>query len=212
MRLTHTLLRMTQDDVDIDALVRRRIRALRLSRGWSLDNLAARSFLSPSTLSRIETGSRRIALDQLVPLARALGTTLDQLVEGPNDDDVVIHPERDERRGMTVWTLDRERNPFDMTVARMRITEPAAAADELGVHAGRDWFMVLSGTAELRLGDRLILVEAGHAAEYSTMIPHAVGAHGGPVEVLLLLSQDAQRTHLPRAQGAQPAGDGRSDQ
>lgn len=192
---------MTQEDVDLDALVRRRIRALRLAQGWSLDNLAARSFLSPSTLSRIETGSRRIALDQLVPLARALGTTLDQLVEGPTDDDVVIHPEREERNGMTVWTLSRERNPFDMTVARMRITDPAPGVGNLGVHPGRDWFMVLSGTAELRLGDRLILVEHGHAAEFSTMIPHAVGAHGGPVEVLMMLGQDARRAHLHPEQG-----------
>ena len=76
----HTLLRMTQDG-DLDALVRQRIRGLRTARGWSLDDLAARSYLSPSTLSRIETGHRRIALDQLAPIARALGTTLDQLVE-----------------------------------------------------------------------------------------------------------------------------------
>lgn len=196
MPLAHTLLLMTQEEVDVDALVRQRIRALRLARGWSLDNLAARSFLSPSNLSRIETGGRRIALDQLVPLARALGTTLDQLVELPNDDDVVIRPERDERRGMTVWTLARERNPFDITVARMRITAPAPPLEELGVHPGRDWFTVLSGTAELRLGDRLILVEAGNAAEFSTMIPHAIGAHGGPVEVLTMLTPDAQRAHL----------------
>ncbi|SDB92917.1 transcriptional regulator, XRE family with cupin sensor [Sanguibacter gelidistatuariae] len=188
---------MTQEmDGDVDTLVRQRIRALRLARGWSLDNLAARSFLSPSNLSRIETGGRRIALDQLVPLARALGTTLDQLVGSPNDDDVVIRPERDERRGMTVWTLARERNPHDMTVAKMRITTPAPSLEGLGVHPGRDWFTVLSGTAELRLGDRLILVEAGNAAEFSTMIPHAIGAHGGPVEVLTMMTQDAHRAHL----------------
>src|SRR5688500_19093034 len=71
---------MTQE-VDLDALIRQRIRGLRLARGWSLDALAARCFLSPSNLSRIETGHRRIALDQLVPIARALGTTLDELVE-----------------------------------------------------------------------------------------------------------------------------------
>ncbi len=67
----HTLLRMQQEppEVDLDAVIRQRIRGLRLARGWSLDNLAARCFLSPSTLSRIETGHRRIALDQLVPIA-----------------------------------------------------------------------------------------------------------------------------------------------
>jgi transcriptional regulator with XRE-family HTH domain len=78
---------VTQDG-DLDALVRKRIRGLRMACGWSLDDLAGRCYLSPSTLSRIETGHRRIALDQLAPIARALGTTLDQLVESVDDDDV----------------------------------------------------------------------------------------------------------------------------
>ena len=91
MRAAHTLLPMTQE-AGLDAVIRQRIRGLRLARGWSLDSLAARCYLSPSTLSRIETGHRRIALDQLVPIARALGTTLDQLVEPAEDEDVVIRP------------------------------------------------------------------------------------------------------------------------
>ncbi|WP_434600662.1 helix-turn-helix domain-containing protein [Streptomyces sp. A5-4] len=42
-----------------------RLRSLRRARGWSLDNLAERARLSPSTLSRLETGRQRIGLDQL---------------------------------------------------------------------------------------------------------------------------------------------------
>lgn len=185
-----------QQELDIDALIRRRIRALRLARGWSLDTLAERSFLSPSNLSRIETGQRRIALDQLVPIARALDTTLDQLVESPSDDDVVIRPYRHEQSGTTVWTLSSERSPSGQTVAKMRITPAAPPVDQLAVHPGRDWFTVLSGTAELRLGERLILVEAGNAAEFSTMTPHAIGAHGGPVEIMTILSHDGERAHI----------------
>jgi transcriptional regulator with XRE-family HTH domain len=185
-----------QQEADVDRLVRQRIRALRTARGWSLDVLAERSLLSPSNLSRIETGGRRIALDQLIPIARALDTTLDQLIQSPDDEDVVIRPHRDERRGMTVWTLARERTPNELTVARMRITRPAPPVEEAGVHPGRDWFTVLSGTAELRLGDRLILVETGDAAEFSTMTPHAIGAHGRrPVEVLTILTQDGRQAH-----------------
>ncbi len=173
---------MTQDG-ELDALVRQRIRGLRLARGWSLDELAARCYLSPSTLSRIETGHRRIALDQLAPIARALGASLDQLVDTTADEDVVIRPVRDEARGRTAWLLTRDGGP--VTVAKIRVTRPAAA--ELGVHPGRDWFTVLSGTAELQLGDRMILVQAGEAAEFSTMVPHAIGAHGAPAEILCIL-------------------------
>ncbi|MDN3352133.1 XRE family transcriptional regulator [Actinomadura sp. DC4] len=184
---------MTQDG-ELDGLVRKRIRGLREARGWSLDELAARCYLSPSTLSRIETGHRRIALDQLAPIARALGTTLDQLVESADDDDVVIRPHRDEARGQTTWLLSREPGPQGVTVAKVRVTRPKPP--EPKVHPGRDWFTVLSGTIELLLGERRILVETGQAAEFSTMIPHAFGAHDGPAEMLCILDHDGQRTHL----------------
>ncbi len=188
---------MTQGD-DLDSLVRQRIRGLRVARGFSLDDLAARSYLSPSTLSRIETGHRRISLDQLTSIARALGTTLDQLVESVADDDVVIRPQRDAARGVTSWILSREPGPRGVTVAKMRITrpEPRHSSGELKVHPGRDWFTVLSGTIVLRLGERTITVETGQAAEFSTMIPHAFGARGGPAEVLCIFDHDGQRTHL----------------
>jgi transcriptional regulator with XRE-family HTH domain len=188
---------MTQDG-DLDGLVRQRIRGLRAARGWSLDDLASRCYLSPSTLSRIETGHRRIALDQLTPIARALGTTLDQLVESADDDDVVIRPQRDARGGVTTWILSRGPGPNGVTVAKMRVTrpEPRRGAAELRVHPGQDWFTVLSGTVVLLLGERTILVEAGQAAEFSTMIPHAFGARGGPAEVLCIFDHDGQRSHL----------------
>jgi quercetin dioxygenase-like cupin family protein len=94
--------------------------------------------------------------------------------------------------------LTREPGPHGVTVAKMRITRPAPrhGAGELRVHPGRDWFTVLSGTIVLLLGERTILVEAGQAAEFSTMIPHAFGAHDGPAEVLCILDHDGQRTHL----------------
>ncbi|WP_258342700.1 helix-turn-helix domain-containing protein [Saccharopolyspora gregorii] len=188
---------MTQDG-ELDALVRQRIRSLRTSRGLSLDELAARCYLSTSTLSRIETGHRRISLDQLAPLARALGTTLDQLVESATDEDVVIRPVRDETRGATSWLLSKDSGPHGMTVAKMRLTRPAPARDSgrLAVHPGKDWFTVLSGTVELVLGERTILIESGQAAQFSTMTPHAFGARGGPAEILTILDHDGQRTHL----------------
>ncbi|MFR9732020.1 helix-turn-helix domain-containing protein [Saccharopolyspora sp. MS10] len=187
---------MTQDG-ELDALVRQRIKSLRTARGLSLEELAARCYLSTSTLSRIETGHRRISLDQLAPLARALGTTLDQLVESAADEDVVIRPVHDERRGATTWLLSRDSGPHGMTVAKMRLTKPASReTTELGVHPGKDWFMVLSGRVMLLLGERSIVVETGHAAQFSTMTPHAFGAHDGPAEILTLLDHDGQRTHL----------------
>ena len=194
MRSAHTLLPMSQE-AELDAVIRARLRGLRLAHGWSLDALAARCNLSASTLSRLETGHRRISLDQLVPLARALGTTLDQLVESGVDEDVVIRPRRDRGHGVTTWVLSRDDAPQGMAVVKMRITARRPHA-RLGVHPGHDWFTVLSGTARLHLGERVVLVESGQAAQFSTMTPHAITAHDGPVEVLVIFDRDGQRAHL----------------
>jgi transcriptional regulator with XRE-family HTH domain len=197
---------MTQD-AEIDRLVRQRIRGLRAARGWSLDDLAGRCYLSPSTLSRIETGHRRIALDQLAPIARALGTTLDQLVEPAGDEDVVIRPHRDEARGRTTWILNRDRGLPGVSVAKIRFEPPGGSEqdDVLRVHPGWDWFTVLSGTIALRLGDRTLLVQAGQAAEFSCMTPHAFAACDGPAEVLAILDRDGERSHLyPEARPSDP--------
>jgi transcriptional regulator with XRE-family HTH domain len=190
---------MTQEE-PLEAVVRQRIRGLRLARGWSLDALAARCYLSPSTLSRIETGHRRVALDQLVPIARALGTTLDQLVESAEDDDVVIRPEPGHAHGRTTWVLSRDRAMHGVTVAKMRLPRERVPRD-LRVHPGREWFTVLTGTIRLQLGERTILVQPGEAAEFSTMVPHALTAHEGPAEILTIYDQDGERAHLHAAEG-----------
>ncbi|GAA2993070.1 helix-turn-helix domain-containing protein [Streptomyces fulvorobeus] len=183
---------MTQDKDELDSLVRRRIRALRVAQGWSLEELAARANVSQSTLSRIETGQRRLALDQLVTLARALDTSLDQLVETAADD-VVTSPAIDAAHGLMRWSIKAEPG---MSVVRRRMTEPPPDSPaRMRAHPGREWLVVLSGTAVLLLGNRRLRVETNQAAEFPTMLPHAIGAEGGPCEILGIFDRDARRGH-----------------
>ncbi|MEV4414099.1 XRE family transcriptional regulator [Catellatospora sp. NPDC049609] len=194
-------------EADLSEVVRQRIRGLRQARGWSLDALAARCHLSPSALSRLETGNRRIDLDQLVALARALGTTLDQLVEPVDDTDVIIRPVRHQEPGLTTWVLSRDAAQHSgRLVAKMRITpERRTGPGHLAVHPGREWFTVLTGTVLLHLGERRLTVGAGEAAEFSTMIPHSIGALDGPVEILTMFDQDGERAHA-ESSGETPNG------
>lgn len=182
--------------VDLDGLVRQRVRGLRVSQGWTLDALARRCNISASTLSRIETGHRRVALDQLVPIARALGTTLDQLVEPAGDDDVVIRPEPRRYPGTVTWLLSRDRAESGVVVAKMRLSPIPGGPSELRVHPGHEWFTVLSGTVRLHLSERIIDVQAGEAAEFDTMTPHAFGAYRKNAEILTIFDRDGERAHL----------------
>jgi hypothetical protein len=42
----------------------------------------------------------------------------------------------------------------------------------------------------------VIRVEAGQAAEFSTMVPHAFGSDGGPAEIIVIVNSDGERSHL----------------
>ncbi len=192
------MLLMTQNDGELDSLVRKRIRALRMAQGWSLEELAARARLSQSTLSRIENGQRRLALDQLVTLARALDTPLDQLVETATDD-VISSPMIDTTHRLMRWPI---RADPGMTVVRQRMVDPAPDSPaRMRAHPGREWLVVLSGTAVLLLGNRRFRVETNQAAEFPTMLPHAIGAEGRPCEILGIFDRDARRGHQPGEAG-----------
>src|ERR687896_1393118 len=103
----------------IEQAVRTRLRSLRTTLGLSLDELAARTNLSASTISRVETGKRTISLDVLVPLAAALQVDLDALLDVHGDDDVVIRPTPSTSGKRTTWMLNR---PTGSTIAvKMRL-------------------------------------------------------------------------------------------
>lgn len=179
---------------DVERVVRARLRGLRNRLGLSLDDLAARTHLSPSTISRIETGKRAISLDVLLPMARALDVEVDVLLDlGTSDTDVVIRPQPHRHGGHTTWMLSR---PEGSTVAiKMRI-DPQDGAPEQKVHPGHDWFFVLEGRVCLWLADRTIVVESGEAAEFMTMTPHALTAVDGPAEVIMIFDREGHRAHV----------------
>lgn len=79
-----------ENDRALDA-VGPRLRKLRQERETTLAELSADTGISISTLSRLESGSRRPTLEQLLPLARAHGVTLDELVDAPDTGDPRVH-------------------------------------------------------------------------------------------------------------------------
>ncbi|MGL4172672.1 MAG: helix-turn-helix domain-containing protein [Actinomycetota bacterium] len=177
----------------IEHIVRARLRSLRSALGLSLNEVAARTKLSPSTISRIETGHRAISLDLLVPLANALRIDLDTLLSMSHDDDVVIRPAPSCSGQHTTWALSR---PTSNTLAfKMRLA-PTQHAPKQRVHPGHDWFFVLEGRVQLLLGDRKMIIKTGEAAEFTTLTPHSFTAVDKPAELIMIFDRDGQRAHV----------------
>jgi transcriptional regulator with XRE-family HTH domain len=183
-------------DDDVHARVSTRLRALRTERGLTLAEVAARAGMDASTLSRLESGARRLTLDHLPPLARGLGVSADDLLGAPPVPDPRVRSAPLTRDGMTLWPLNRHpdhgqgrhafkiRLPADRTQATPR------------THEGSDWMFVLSGRVRLVLGDDEFMLQPGEAVEFDTRTPHWIGVVDGPAEVIGLFGPSGERVHV----------------
>ena len=185
-----------EDPEGVDARVRRRLRELRAEQGLTLAQVAERATLDVSTLSRLEAGKRRLALDHLPALAAALGVSTDDLLgTGPARDPRV----RGEPRicpGMTMWPLSERGNAGSHAYEVHISAERSVPPDEWHIHAGHDWLYVLEGRLRLVLGAQDLIIGPGEAAEFTTITPHWFGAVDGPVKLLLIVDAQGERIHL----------------
>ncbi len=185
---------MDQDLSAALAAVGPRLRDLRRQREITLSALAETTGISVSTLSRLESGQRKPALELLLPLARAYGVPLDDLVAGPVTGDPRVHLRPVRRHDMTMVPLTRR--PGGIQAYKL-IIPVRRAAPEPQVHEGYEWLYVLDGQLRLILGDQDLVLCPGEAAEFDTRLPHWFGSLGGaPVEVLSLFGQQGERAHL----------------
>jgi mannose-6-phosphate isomerase-like protein (cupin superfamily) len=99
---------------------------------------------------------------------------------------------------VTTWLLSRDRAAAGVAVVKTWVGAGASLAAESQVHPGWEWFTVLTGRARLELGDRVLVVEAGEAGEFSTMVPHRIRAvpESGDLEILSIFNRDGERAHL----------------
>ena len=183
-------------DQTLDA-VGPRLKQLRQRRDITLADLAEETGISTSTLSRLEAGLRRPTLEQLLPLARVHGVTLDELVDAPETGDPRVNlrpiPTSD---GRTILPLSRRPGG----IQAYKFILPAGRDDaepDLRTHEGYDWAFVLSGRLRLVLGERDLILQPGEAAEFDTRTPHWFGAtSSGPVEFLSLVGKQGERAHV----------------
>jgi transcriptional regulator with XRE-family HTH domain len=179
----------------VDERVRRRLRALRTERGLTLQHVAERSHIDVSTLSRLESGKRRLALDHLPLLAAALGVTTDELIGAAEVGDPRIRGERQTFDGLTMWPLSTRANGlqcFEIHISARRRRPPKVRK----VHEGHDWLYVLEGNLRLVLGDDDFTIAPGEAVEFTTWTPHWFGAVDGPVKLLGIFGPHGERLHL----------------
>ncbi|MET8231719.1 XRE family transcriptional regulator [Micromonospora sp. NPDC005298] len=187
---------MANEDAAALAAVGPRLRALRHRRGTTLTQLSELTGISVSTLSRLESGSRRPTLELLLPLARAHQVALDELVDAPATGDPRVRPTPIVRHGITFLPLTRR--PGGLQAFKLIFPPDTPDGDRTQqTHEGHEWLYVLSGRLRLLLGDRDLTLDPGEVAEFDTRVPHRILNPGpGAAEALVLFGPQGERLHV----------------
>ena len=174
-----------------------RLRAAREQHGATLAGISCATGISPSTLSRIETGRRKPTLEVVLRLAKEYGVSLDELA------DTATVPAAEPRTsaslsfgdGKVVLPLTRYVGGLHAHKHVLPAVEGPPARPRQVSHEGYEWLCVLYGRLWLALGDQDLVLTAGDAAEFDTRTPHGVTNAGsaGPVEYLILFGPQGER-------------------
>lgn len=182
---------MIADMANLEERTRVALGRARLATGMSLATLAAETQISISTLSRLESGERRVTIDALERIAMALGTTAAAvLADAAREDRLLLPtPPVELAGGLTGVVLRVE----DDGRSLLRVTVPARRLTHTAVHPGREWLHVLRGRLRLRVGERRLDLRTGQTVQFDTTEPHAFGGVGGPAEILSRFEPGAHR-------------------
>lgn len=192
------------------ACVGNRLRAARSRRSLTLAEVSEETGVSISTLSRIESGDRKITLELLLPLARLYDTPLDDLVGGPPTDDPRVPTRKANLPGITLTGVSQPNSGLHVFKHILRPVSKQPLRPEKHVHSGTEWIYVLGGELRLILGHREHTFATGQAAQFDGRTPHWFGnaLDHDTTEFLGMFSAAGSRIHaLPLADdGAPPHG------
>jgi transcriptional regulator with XRE-family HTH domain len=173
----------------ITANVGERVRQVRNNRGLSLEDVSQRTAIDVSLLSQIEEGAVAPPLGTVVKLAKALEMRMGYFISGEEDRPytIVRHSDRKvvsrydskkakyygyEYESLAPHKKDRHMEPFLVTL------EAAQTEEERSTHDGQEFIFVLQGQMEVRLGEKLHILDPGDAIYYDSTVPHLVKTHG----------------------------------
>lgn len=181
---------MSNED-QIAAQIAARVRAERARRGWTLDELAARSGVSRRLIVRIEQADANPSLASLLKLAVALGITLTELITSQTEErPVALVPGQN---AMTLWSTAAG------SAARLLVshgplelwTWTLQPGDRRTSHPHRpgslELLTVHTGTISLEVNDQHLAITTGDSAWFDATHPHAYNNPGTTASTFTLV-------------------------
>jgi transcriptional regulator with XRE-family HTH domain len=193
----------------------RRIRAARMARRLTLEQVISRADFTVSWLSKVENGLLAPSLEGLVRLAEALECGVEQLVVGLSVPPRVVIDRRDDahsqtgragRGGVAVQQLAEQWRERAMEPAILHLSANCNRSTP-DHHDGERFLHVLAGELKIGYGEELIVLQTGDSAYLDASLPHVlILANGTSARVLSVAFKPARNgQRQPAAAGARQA-------
>ena len=172
-----------------------RIRSARTERQLTLEQVAERTGLTKSVLSKFENFRVTPSLGALGNIAEALGVTMSELLDGVDEKPRMVVVRSDER-----LPLERDRPASRIRYnalahkRRDKVMEPFLLEVPTGVarsprlaHEGEEFIMVLKGRIEYEYGDERLRLEVGDCMYADGSVEHTLNNPGDDTAEVLVV-------------------------
>ena len=163
-------------------LIGERLRGLRDVLDMSAEEMASICDISVEHYQKMENGESELSVANLQKIAKHCGVSLDVLMFGEEPKMSTYFLTR-KGQGMSVERRSaynyeslasgfrgRKADPFIVTVE----PKPADTPKEMNSHSGQEFNMVLSGTMELTIGNKVLTLHEGDSIYFDATQPHGM--------------------------------------
>jgi transcriptional regulator with XRE-family HTH domain len=164
----------------------RRVRAARLARRLTLEEVVSRADFTVSWLSKVENGQLTPSLEGLVKLADVLECGVDDLVEGLSTPPRHVVVKGGHGRAETVrsakspTTIEHLADQWRGRAMQPTIIHLGGASRPavMDSHDGERFLFVLEGDVRFEYGDEVIMLGPGDSIYVDATIPHGLSSRG----------------------------------
>ena len=166
-----------------------KLKALRVGKNLTQEELADRAELSKSFISQLERDLTSPSIATLVDILQCLGTNLKEFFSEEADDQVVFHDQDyfekidNELKNKIEWIIP---NAQKNMMEPIRVTlEPGGTTYPDVPHEGEEFGYVLKGSILIHIGSKVYQAKKGESFYYIPNASHYISAHGSTGAVFI---------------------------
>jgi transcriptional regulator with XRE-family HTH domain len=157
-----------------------KLASARAERGWSLQQLADRSGLSPAAIHKVEKSGMTPTIASLMKIAAALGKSVSYFIDESEPLRPVTHIRAEGRQrlytskeGLTLENVSGRYGPFFVAGAEALVEPGADSGPQPMVHPGEELVVLLEGTMQFVVGGEPYELAEGDSLHFRTTLPHS---------------------------------------